>query len=419
MWDNLQEIFTTLKKNRLRTFLTGFSMAWGVFMLIVLLGSGNGIRNGILFNFGDQASNVMTLWPGTTAKAYDGLQAGRNIKLEKSDVPYLEHEFSGTVSSLSPLHSRYVEHFSYGQDYLSGRLMGVNTHYASVEVVHVYPGEGRFINELDIKLARKVLVMHSRTAELLFKDVEPIGKYVTVDNVMYRVVGIYHDENTSQNPNNLIPITTYESIYNAHDSYTQMSMILDGLETEEANNQFDERVRASLGRKHRYAADDQSALYLYNRTTEFLQFKGIFNGITLFVWIIGIGTLIAGVVGISNIMLITVKERTREFGIRKALGARPGEILRLILTECLCITAFFGYLGMLLGIVVIEVMNKLVGTPEAPSTQETMTIFTNPTVEPGIIIAATLVLIIAGLLAGYFPARKAVKVKPIEALRYE
>jgi putative ABC transport system permease protein len=196
-------------------------------------------------------------------------------------------------------------------------------------------------------------------------------------------------------------------------------MLLDGLNTKAQNETFDAEIRAALGRKHRFNKDDRSAIYLYNVAREYLQIKGIFNGITLFVWIIGLGTLIAGVVGISNIMLITVKERTKEFGIRKAIGASPGTILRLVMTECLMITAFFGYIGMLAGIAVTEVLNHVMGPAQAPTSQENLVLFTNPTVEPSIIITATLVLIVAGLLAGYVPARRAVQVKPIEALRYE
>jgi putative ABC transport system permease protein len=194
---------------------------------------------------------------------------------------------------------------------------------------------------------------------------------------------------------------------------------LDGLDTKAQNEVFETQLRASLGRKHKFDKEDKSAVYLYNVAREFLQFTGMFNAITLFIWIIGLGTLIAGVVGISNIMLITVKERTKEFGIRKAIGATPQSILRLVMTECLVITAFFGYLGMLAGIGLTELLNHLMGTPGAPASQEDMVLFTNPTVDPSIILAATLVLMFAGLLAGYLPAKRAVQVKPIEALRYE
>ncbi len=418
MFDDFQEIFSTLRKNKLRTFLTGFSMAWGIFMLIVLLGAGNGLRNGILFNFADMATNFVKLWPGRTSEAYQGLQAGRRIKLDSTEGPYLENEFK-QVSNISPLITRSNQNFFYKGDYAPGVLQGVMPDYRSIETVKIRQGNGRFINTADIRQARKVIVLHSRTAELLFKEEKPLGKFITYDNVMYQVIGIYHDNNMSQNPNSCIPLTTAQLIYNPENGYSQVAMLLNGLETTKENDIFEENLRGALGRKHRFEREDRSAIYLYNISREYIQFKGIFNGITLFVWIIGLGTLIAGVVGISNIMLITVKERTKEFGIRKAIGATPGTILRLVMTECLMITAFFGYLGMLGGIAVTELLNNFMGTPNAPTSQEDMVMFTNPTVEPSIIIAATIVLIIAGLLAGYLPARRAVQVKPIEALRYE
>jgi putative ABC transport system permease protein len=418
MFDDFQEIFSTLRKNKLRTFLTGFSMAWGIFMLIVLLGAGNGLRNGILFNFADMATNFVKLWPGRTAEAYQGLQAGRRIKLDSTEGPFLENEFS-QVSNISPLITRYNQNFFYKGDYAPGVMQGVMPDYSNIESVKIRPGNGRFINNADIRQARKVIVLHSRTAELLFKEENPLGKFITYDNVMYQVIGVYHDNNMSQNPNSCIPLTTAQLIYNPENGYSQVAMLLNGLETTKENEIFEDNLRGALGRKHRFEREDRSAIYLYNIAREYMQFKGIFNGITLFVWIIGLGTLIAGVVGISNIMLITVKERTKEFGIRKAIGATPGTILRLVMTECLMITAFFGYLGMLGGIAVTELLNNFMGTPNAPTSQEDMVMFTNPTVEPSIIIAATIVLIIAGLLAGYLPARRAVQVKPIEALRYE
>ncbi len=298
-------------------------------------------------------------------------------------------------------------------------VQGVNTSYPKIETVKIYSGDGRYLNDVDIRKARKVIVLHSRTAGLLFKEKNPLGEYVTFDNVMYKVVGVYHDNNMSQTPNSCIPISTAQRIYNPENGYSQVAMLIDGLNTTKENELFEGDLRASLARKHRFNKDDRSAIYMFNMSREFMQFKGIFNGITLFVWIIGLGTLIAGVVGISNIMLITVKERTKEFGIRKAIGARPGSILKLVLTECLAITAFFGYIGMLAGIALMELLNKVIGTPPPSTSEEDMVLFYNPTVEPQVIIAATLVLIAAGLLAGYFPARKAVKVKPIEALRYD
>lgn len=418
MFDDFQEIFATIKRNKLRTFLTGFSMAWGIFMLIVLLGAGNGIRNGVMINFGDSAKNVVTLWPGNSSQPFEGLQKGRRTKLDATDGPFLENEFSA-LSSMAPQIIQWGTNVNYKGDYAVSELHGVNMYVKDIEEVKIYPGDGRFINEADLTAYRKVIVLHAKTAELLFKGKNPLGEHVTVHNVAYQVVGIYHDQNTMQTPSCYIPLTTAQRIYNPKDGYSTLSMRINGLDTNKENEQFEKDLRAAMGRKHQFAKEDYNALYVWNMWQEYMQFQGIFKGISAFLWVIGLGTLIAGVVGISNIMLITVKERTREFGIRKALGARPGTILRLILTECLMITGFFGYIGMLLGIGVTEILNAVIGTPAPTSSNESMVLFSNPTVEPGIIIAATLLLMVAGLLAGYVPARKAVRVKPIEALRYE
>lgn len=418
MFNDFQEIFNTIKKNKLRTFLTGFSMAWGIFMLIVLLGAGNGIRNGVAHNFADMATNSIRIWPGRTAQAHGGLQAGRRIKLDSTDSKLLEKEFS-QIYNVSPVINQYNKSFYYKGDYATGTLRGVLPNYTSIESVEIRSGNGRFINQADIRDKRKVIVLHARTARLLFKDENPLGKPITYDKVVYKVVGVYHDDNLSQTPVSCVPLTTAQLIHFPAQGYSTLNILLDGLDTKAQNEVFETQLRASLGRKHKFDKEDKSAVYLYNVAREFLQFTGMFNAITLFIWIIGLGTLIAGVVGISNIMLITVKERTKEFGIRKAIGATPQSILRLVMTECLVITAFFGYLGMLAGIGLTELLNHLMGTPGAPASQEDMVLFTNPTVDPSIILAATLVLMLAGLLAGYLPAKRAVQVKPIEALRYE
>lgn len=418
MFEDVQEIFNTLRKNKLRTFLTGFSMAWGIFMLIVLLGAGNGLRNGVSYNFADVAVNSLTIWPGRTTKVYGGLQAGRQIKLDSTDITFLEKEFS-QIYNVSPKIGLYGRNIFYDGDFTQAYVRGVLPNHAEMETVHVGKGQGRFINRVDVRDSRKVIVLHNKTARMLFKEEDPLGKYVTFDKVVYKVVGVHVDANMSQNAVSYIPLTTAQRIYNPQRGYTYMDMLLKGLETGKQNELFDNNLRASLAGKHRFHKDDKGAVYLYNMAREFLQFKGIFNAITLFVWIIGLGTLIAGVVGISNIMLITVKERTKEFGIRKSLGATPGSILRLVMAECLMVTFLFGTLGMMAGIGLTELLNALIGTPQGPVSQESMVFFTNPTVDPAVVLAAVSVLITAGLLAGFMPARRAVQVKPIEALRYE
>jgi putative ABC transport system permease protein len=269
---------------------------------------------------------------------------------------------------------------------------------------------------MDMQEARKVIVLHKKTVAALFRNEPPLGKYVVVDKVAYQVVGIYEEEEMGELPSIYIPLTTAAQIYNSSTgpNYNRLFFLLDGLTTMEANEAFELDLRQTMGRKHTFNPADRRAMWVWNRLKNYMQTMGMFSGIALFVWIIGIGTLIAGVVGVSNIMLITVKERTKEFGIRKALGATPFSILKLIVMEALLITGFFGYMGMVAGVGVTELANKILSQGGGE-----MKAFTNPTVELPVVFTATAVLIISGVLAGYFPARKAVKIKPLEALRYE
>lgn len=250
----------------------------------------------------------------------------------------------------------------------------------------------------------------------MFREEAALGKYLVVDGVAYQVIGIYEGEDRDQLPDVYVPLSTAQRIYNPAEGYRNINFMVEGLSTTEENEAFDTELRAKLGQKHTFDIQDRQAVWVWNKLKNYMQTMGIFKGINLFVWIIGIGTLIAGIVGISNIMLITVKERTKEFGIRKALGATPFSILKLIILEALLITGFFGYIGMVAGVGLTELVNNVMA--DAGSTEE-MSIFRNPTVDLPIVISATVVLIVAGILAGYFPARKAVHIKPIEALRYE
>lgn len=415
MFDIWQEIFSTIRKNKLRTFLTGFSMAWGIFMLILLLGAGNGLKNGVSVSFGNAAKNSVYIWPGQTSMPYKGLQKGRLIKFDETEKGYLKREFPFiSYFSASIIHWNPV--ISYGKEYGNNTVRGVEPDFAEIDNVVVEAGNGRFINEVDMQQARKVIVIHKKTAKGLFREEAALGKYLVVDGVAYQVIGIYEGEDRDQLPDVYVPLSTAQRIYNPAEGYRNINFMVEGLSTTEENEAFDTELRAKLGQKHTFDIQDRQAVWVWNKLKNYMQTMGIFKGINLFVWIIGIGTLIAGIVGISNIMLITVKERTKEFGIRKALGATPFSILKLIILEALLITGFFGYIGMVAGVGLTELVNNVMAG--AGSTEE-MSIFRNPTVDLPIVISATVVLIVAGILAGYFPARKAVHIKPIEALRYE
>lgn len=417
MVDIIQEIYGTIKRNKLRTFLTGFAVAWGIFMLIVLLGAGNGLIHAFDSSAGEMAMNSIKVYPGWTSKAHDGLKEGRRIQLDNKDFNLTEKMFNDHILSTGATVRQSNITLTYGQDYVSISLQGVYPNHKEVE--RVSPAGGRFINDIDIRERRKVIVIHTKTADMLFKTTDPdkvIGKFVNAGAVAYRIVGIFTDKGSFQ-PDAFIPFTTLQIIYNKGDKLNNLIFTTKGLETEEKNKAFEEEYRKVIGAHHRFTADDKGAIWMWNRFTQYLQQQKGMSILTTAIWIIGIFTLLSGIVGVSNIMLITVKERTREFGIRKALGAKPLSILWLIIAESVAITTFFGYIGMVAGIAATEYMNKVAGnqTMDAGVFQET--VFMNPTVDIGIAIQATLTLVIAGTLAGFFPARKAVMIRPIEALR--
>lgn len=417
--DIWQEIFSTIKRNKLRTFLTGFAVSWGIFMLIILLGSGNGLMNGFSSNFANRSSNVVEVSTWQTSKAYKGMQSGRKIDLDNTDLSLTESEFKDNVITVGALHYQGGCTLSNGSEYVSSNLNGVYPLYTEIEPYKVAEGNGRFINDLDIREKRKVIVIHPKTAQTLFKRENALGKSINVNGIVYKVVGIYVANKDRNDQSSFIPFTTAQVIYNKGNKVQKILFSTKGLDTKEENEEFEKSYRKLIAQHHQFDPADESAMWLRNRFTQFLEALQAQNIITIAVWVIGIFTLLSGIVGVSNIMLITVKERTKEFGIRKALGASPASILWLIIFESIAITTFFGYIGMLAGIGITEwAAGYFDALAAAQATEEmSFTIFKDPTVNIGIAMQATLVLIFAGTLAGFFPARKAVQIKPIEALR--
>jgi len=414
MFEIFSEVAIALKRNKLRTFLTGFSIAWGIFMLIILLAAGNGLKNGVTGNFKSNTKNKVTIWTGWTSKPYKGKPKWRSIQFDREDSVMIAFAMS-EVDQIALSYELYGKNIQYQKKRVNSSISAVTANYMEFGDVKIL--KGRFINELDIKEQRKVIVLADKDALILFGDDDPIGKQVICDNIVYAVVGIHKAGSRWQNES-YFPFSTSMAIYNPAGKMRQIIVTVKGLETIEANEVFSAKLRQSMSRKHEFDPEDSNAIHIWNTLRDYMQTMTIFNAITLFVWIIGIGTLIAGIVGVSNIMLITVRERTKEFGIHKALGAKPISILRQIILESLLITSLFGYIGMLFGIALTELINKMLESSGAGATGE-FKMFANPTVDLRIALSAMFILIIAGILAGYFPAKRAVGIKPIEALRYE
>ena len=416
MTDLIQEIYGTIMRNKLRTALTGFSVAWGIFMLIVLLGAGNGLIHAFEGQSAGMMMNSMKIFPGYTSKPYQGMQEGRSISLNNHDREISSAAFPEHVITAGATVSQSSVTLTYGKEQLSIGLDGVFPNYPELEAVKLQ--EGRFINERDMKERRKVIILHEKTAGTLFPKTHPIGKYIKAGGVVYQVVGIYGDQN-SFSPTALVPFTTLQTVYAKGDSIDNITFTTKNLTDETDNEAFEADYRRMLGSQKQFDPTDDSAIWIWNRFTQYLQQQTATQILHIAIWVIGIFTLLSGIVGVSNIMLITVRERTHEFGIRKALGAKPMSILWLIISESVTITTFFGYVGMVAGIAATEYMNAVAGKQTMDAGVFSMTFFENPTVDLSIAVQATLTLIVAGTLAGLFPALKAVRIRPIEALRAE
>lgn len=420
MRDIFIEILTTIKHNRLRTALTGFSVAWGIFILIVLLGAGNGLINATMGNSSRYLSTSMVVSGGATSKAYDGLGEGRDVQLNDKDFNITSKGFPNNVKSVGAELSQQGETLVNGSDYTTGiNLSGIYPN--DVEINKRTMICGRFINELDLKERRKSIVISSDMAKELLPQ-SPLnlnGQIIRTTTLAFRVVGIYESQKNSMGNDAFIPFTTFRAIYNKGDKTGNIVFSFSNLNSEAENEAFESDYRARINRQHRAAPDDENAIWIWNRFTQALSMDTATGLLRTALWVIGILTLISGIVGVSNIMLITVRERTHEFGIRKAIGAKPWSILRLIIIESIVITTFFGYIGMVLGIAANLYMDATIGQETIDNGLFAIQMFTNPTVGIDVCVKATLLMIVAGTLAGMVPARKAAKIRPIEALRAE
>ena len=420
MRDILTEIWATARRNKLRTTLTGFAVAWGIFMLIFLLGAGNGLINATQQNSNRYLNTSMVIFGGQTSKAHKGLKEGRKIELNDRDMDITQERFSDNVEEVGAELDHGNTTMSHGKEYTAANISGV---YPNDYIINkrdmIY---GRFINKIDIRDRRKSIVISDDMAKELSPtgNVEDmLGQIVRMEDLAFHIVGIYQVDKSMMGTDAFIPFTTYRTIYNVGDKTGNIVFSFKGLETEQQNEAFEQRYRANLNGNHGAAPDDEEAVWIWNRFTQAMQMNTGMGMLRTALWIVGIFTLLSGIVGVSNIMLITVKERTHEFGIRKAIGATPWSILRLIIIESIIITTFFGYIGMVLGIAANEYMNATIGNMKVDSGMFTTTMFVNPTVGLDVCINATLLMVVAGTIAGLIPARKAAHVRPIEALKAE
>ena len=415
----LSEVWSTSKRNKLRTSLTGFAVAWGIFMLIFLLGAGNGLINAQLQQSTRFLANSMRVFPGETSKAYKGLKEGRSITLNDKDILISNQTYGQYVDDVGGRLEQYNVNINYGDNYVASQsLVGVAPTHPKIDKTELIAG--RFINEIDMKEQRKNVVLSRSQAKELCKDYRSlVGKNVKISNLNFQVVGIYKDDESRNNTEAFITYSTIKTIYAKGDDAGSLEFTIKNLKTREDNKQFEKNYRASINNNHQAAPDDERTIWLWNRYMDNIQMN---QGIAIMqtaLWIVGLFTLLSGIVGVSNIMLITVKERTREFGVRKAIGAKPWSILKLIITESIIITSFFGYIGMVCGVAANEIMDATIGHTTIDTGLFKAAMFVNPTVGIGTCIGATITIVIAGTIAGLIPAIKAARIRPIEALRAE
>lgn len=416
MRDLINEIWNSVRNNKLRTALTGFAVSWGIFLLICLLGAGNGIINAFQGSSDRFVTNSMVVWGGRTSLPANGYREGRWIELDKGDIEITKgKEFEDNVGIVAPVTNEVNDNLVLGTKSMKTSMSGVTPEYMGIEKVILQ--KGRFINPLDLKEQRKVVVLGTRHEQEFGADL--LGRWINMHGFSFRVIGIYQSDESDWRASAYIPYTTMKGIFYPGDDIGQISLTFNGIRNLEESQAFEKKYTSRLKTHHDASPDDPNAIWTWNRYSQNARISQGQRLISIGMWILGILTLISGIVGVSNIMLISVKERTHEFGIRKAIGAKPGKILSLIIAESVSITAFFGYVGMGIGMLACEIMDKTLGQQSMNLGFDTIKMMDNPTVGLDVALEATLLLIVAGTLAGLIPAWKAAKVKPIEALRAE
>ena len=415
----LNEIWSSLRRNKLRTVLTGFAVSWGLFMIIALLGAGNGLLNAMMNNSGDVLTNVIVVWPGYRSIPYDGMKEYSSMKLDIGDIDYTATRFSDVVEDVTA-RIVYSDTVSFGKESVSVTMSGIAPLTFKIQGQKLLAG--RFLNELDLKEKRRTMVVYSNTAESLLGDdpeyTKLLGKYVNVSGHMYQVVGIIEKEESMGGESDVfIPITTMSAVRSGWTWFSNLSFSFHGLETDEDNDRFEDEYKRAMNARHRAAPEDKRTFYVHNTMSGNMHMKKAVKIMQLALWILGIFTLLSGIVGVSNIMLITVKERIQEFGVRKALGATPWAIMKLIVVESVLVTAVFGLLGMLMGLGANYLMDITIGHSPIDVGFTQIYMFKNPGVDMSIAFEAVILIAVAGTIAGLIPAVKASRVRPVEALR--
>lgn len=409
--DKWQEILLSLSKHKLRTGLTAFGVFWGIFMLVLLLGAGNGLKNGAEYEFKDDATNSLWIYPRRTSLAYKGLSRNRAIKFDESDYTMLKNEVNGTEYITGRFYlPNGSDQMTYKNKQYNFNVRAVHPDHQQLENTTVY--EGRFISTLDITNYRKVAVIGKKIVEEVFPNASPIGKYIQVGGISFQIIGLFEDTGADDEMRIIyLPISTAQRSFSTRKPINEIM-----LTTGDANYKevmlIEENIRRKLAQKHNFAPDDVQAIRIRNRVKSFQSIRGLFSMISLFIWVVGVGSIIAGVIGVSNIMLIVVKDRTKEIGVRKALGASPWSIISMILQEAVLITSVAGYLGMAVGIGLMALIRHIMDTYQIDAG-----FFRDPQVEIGMVLTATVVVVLAGAVAGLIPALRAAKISPVEAMR--